>query len=91
MLKLAISHAAYKVLADLQAKQYKQVGGAIFRLLKEGHPHDSKALRGARYDERRVDCGEYRIVYAIHDDIVEILVIGKHNDDEVYRAWLRTT
>jgi mRNA interferase RelE/StbE len=42
-------------------------------------------LRGALHGERRVDIGEFRIVYAIADDVVEVLVIGKRNGDEVYK------
>ncbi|MDH2925847.1 type II toxin-antitoxin system RelE family toxin [Lonepinella koalarum] len=36
---------------------------------------------------RRIKSGEYRIIYQINNDILEILVlrIGKRNDAEVYR------
>ncbi|HEX8612684.1 MAG TPA: type II toxin-antitoxin system RelE/ParE family toxin [Telluria sp.] len=90
MLKLAITNAADKFLAALQAKQYKQVGSAILGLLRNPEPHDSKQLNGAKNGERRVDVGEYRIVYAVVVDTVEILVIGKRNDDEVYKMWERS-
>jgi mRNA-degrading endonuclease RelE of RelBE toxin-antitoxin system len=35
------------------------------------------------------DAGEYRIVYAVSDDTVEVLVIGKRNDAQVYKQWER--
>lgn len=90
MLKLAITNTAEKFLAALQAKQYKQVGSAIFGLLRNPEPHDSKQLTAAKDGERRVDVGEYRIVYAVLGETVQILVIGKRNDDEVYKMWNRS-
>ncbi len=90
MLKIAITNAADKFLSELQAKQYKQVGSAIFGLLRNPEPHDSKPLNGAKNGERRVDVGEYRIIYTHTVDSVEILIIGKRNDDEVYKIWQRS-
>lgn len=38
-----------------------------------------------------VDCGEYRIVYRFkpEEDLVEIILVGKRNDDEVYKQLAR--
>jgi mRNA interferase RelE/StbE len=36
-----------------------------------------------------MDVGEYRIIYAVEGEGVEILIVGKRNDDEVYRLWER--
>lgn len=48
------------------------------------YPQDSKVLMGyPAY--RRVSVGEYRIVYRVVDDILLISLIGKRNDDEVYK------
>ena len=41
-------------------------------------------MKGRRY--RRVDQGEYRIVYFFDEDTVTIVVVGKRNDDDVYFA-----
>ena len=73
----------------LQAKQFKQVGTALSGLLKEPHPHDSASLKGAKKGERRVDVGEYRIIYSVEGEVVSILVIGPRNDGEVYKTWDR--
>jgi mRNA interferase RelE/StbE len=89
MLKIAITNAADKFLAALQSKQYKQVGSAIFGLLRNPEPHDSQQLKGAQNGERRMDVGEYRVIYAVKGDTVEVLVIGKRNDDDVYKSWER--
>lgn len=88
-MKLAISNTAEKALRNLQAKQYKQVGQSIFSLLSNPTPHDSAALKGAQRGERRVDVGEYRIIYSMEGDTLLVLVIGKRNDSEVYKIWER--
>lgn len=88
-MKLEITKRVLKDLEKLDAKQFKQVGVAIFRLLKEPEPHDSAPLKGATRGERRIDVGEYRVIYAVHDEMLEVLVFGKRNDDEVYRMWER--
>jgi mRNA interferase RelE/StbE len=89
MKKLRISKSAAKTWAGLDPKQYKQVGRAIIGLLSDSRPHDSEALKGAKSGERRVDSGEYRIIYEDSEDEVTILVVGKRNDDEVYKIWGR--
>lgn len=88
-MKLAITKEADRVLAALQAKQFKQVAVAMLGLLQNPLPHDSASLKGAMHGERRVDVGEYRLIYSIAGDTVEVLVIGKRNDDEVYKKWSR--
>lgn len=87
MTALKITKSAAKFWDGLDAKQYKQVGKAIIGLLNDPKPHDSQVLKGARNDERRVDVGEYRIIYVIAEEKIEVLIIGKRNDDEVYRIW----
>lgn len=89
MKKLTISKDAEKVWKSLDAKQYKQVGTAIMDLLSNSRPHDSTALKNARAGERRVDVGEYRIIYTDAADEVSVLVLGKRNDAEVYKTWSR--
>lgn len=87
MKNLAITKKAAKAWESLDAKQFKQVGTTITGLLSNPRPHDSQPLKGAKYGERRVDVGEYRIIYSDSDDLIEVLVIGKRNGDEVYKLW----
>jgi len=87
MLKLEPARDALNFLMGLPGKQFKQVAGTVFGLLKDPEPHDSIQLSG--YPFRRVDVGEYRVVYEVRGDTLEILVIGKRNDDEVYRQLKR--
>ena len=85
---LDITRDAYKFLEDLQtAKQFRQVGMKILSLLADPKPADAAQLRG--YDYWRVDVGEYRIVYKFDDRTLYLVLIGKRNDDEVYRQLSR--
>jgi mRNA interferase RelE/StbE len=89
MYKLDLTKAAGKFLQKLPAKQFRQIVTTIFRLMEQPQPHDSKYLIG--YPEyRRVDIGEYRIIYRVDDGTVKICVIGKRNDSEVYKRFKRS-
>lgn len=87
MLRFNLTNDALSFLDGLPGKQFKQVVSTMFGLLKNPEPHDSTALKG--YPYRRVDFGEYRIVYQVHEEELQILVIGKRNDDEVYKKLAR--
>jgi mRNA interferase RelE/StbE len=86
---LRFTKTALKAVKKLEAKQYRQVVSAILALLENQEPHDSQALKGANRGERRIDIGEYRVVYAVLGEDVEILVVGLRNDDDVYKIWER--
>jgi len=89
MKSLKMTNQAAKFLASLDAKQYRQVGQKVFSLMQNSEPPDSAGLVGAKDGERRVDSGEYRIIYTASETEVDVRVIGKRNDDEVYRIWQR--
>ncbi|VAW42536.1 hypothetical protein MNBD_GAMMA01-1039 [hydrothermal vent metagenome] len=84
-LALNFSCQAIKFIVKLPPKQYKQVVSTVFTLLKNPKPHDSKLLKGSKENNLRVDIGEYRIVYREENGEILIIVIGKRNDDHVYK------
>jgi len=89
MLKIDITKSAGKFIKKLPPKQYRQVVGTILALRENPTPTDSKQLIG--YPEyQRVDIGEYRIIYRSDKDAVYIAIVGKRNDDEVYRRFKQT-
>jgi mRNA interferase RelE/StbE len=47
MKKLQFTKQALDFLEQLDAKQYRQVGKTVFRLLSDSEPQDSHLLRGA--------------------------------------------
>lgn len=83
MLKLDLTKKALGFLEQLPPKQFRQVANKVFGLMENPELHDSKELIG--YPFRRADIGEYRIVYRVEDDILKVALIGKRNDDNVYR------
>jgi mRNA interferase RelE/StbE len=85
---LDLSKSARDFLADLQAKQVKQVTVKIFDLLREPFPQDAKHLSGYP-GYRRIDAGEFRMCYKVVGEIIRIVVVGKRNDDAVYKELAR--
>jgi mRNA interferase RelE/StbE len=83
MLKLLVSKKAQKFLDGLPPKQFRQIIRKVFALLENPRPHDSEELRG--YPFLRNDAGEYRIIYDVQGDTLRVIVVGKRNDEEVYR------
>jgi mRNA interferase RelE/StbE len=88
MRQLDLSKNAADFLETLAAKQYRQVVSAMLDLLGNHAPHDARPLKGYP-DVLRVDVGEYRIVYRVTQTTVIVLLIGKRNDDEVYKLLKR--
>jgi len=84
MLKLDLSRDAGDFIAGLPGKQFKQVVSAMLSLLKNPRPQDARPLSGMD-GYYRVDSGEYRIVFRIEGELLRVPLIGKRNDDEVYR------
>lgn len=84
MLKLKLSKDSVKFIKKLPPKQQRQIGTKIQELRKNKGSNDSRSLIGFPYF--RADVGEYRIIYEIENDILLlILLIGKRNDDDVYK------
>ena len=80
--------AAYKFLQRLPRKQWRQVSERIEGLLANPHPSDSKTLEGFP-NFRRADIGEYRIIYFATKELVYVALVGKRNDDDVYKRFRR--
>lgn len=77
-------------LQGLQPKIVAQIAKKILALNMEPLPADSKKLAGYS-DLYRVSIGEYRIVYRflVDEDLVEVILVGKRNDHEVYKQLKR--
>lgn len=84
MLTIRLSKRADKALTKLPAKQAKQIAQRIKALATDPDGIPSSALKG--YSPwRRVKSGEFRVIYQIQEDELLIAMIGKRNDDEIYR------
>jgi len=76
---------ARQVLSSLSDKTRGQVSRKIDALATEPRPRGSKALQGKHQGLRRVRSGDYRIVYAVEDDRLLVLVVKVGPRRDVYR------
>lgn len=83
----SLSKDAISFIEKMQLKHAKQVLLKILDLCREPEPIDSIQLKGSKDGFRRADSGEYRIIYRVQGDVLEIALIGKRNDDEIYRRF----
>jgi mRNA interferase RelE/StbE len=90
MPKLDGLQAVLDYLEGLQPKVRAQIATKAMSLALDPTPPDCRPLTDYP-GYLRVDAGEHRIVYCFHqeDDVVEVMLVGKRNDDEVYRRLKR--
>lgn len=89
-MKIVISKNVAKYFKKLSNdKVSRQLIAKMGQLSEEPFPNDSKYLKGKLSGAYRVDSGEYRIVYTVNDEIVNIVLIGKRNDSTVYKIMER--
>jgi mRNA interferase RelE/StbE len=79
---ILLEDPANKFIQTLPPKQYKQIAARVFLLSR---PADGRSLE-RNPALRRIDQGEYRILYTITDTarVITIRRIGTRNDAEVY-------
>lgn len=85
---IELSRQAARFLEELPAKQARQIAGKLQALANDPSGLPSELLRGYA-PMRRLRAGEFRIIYAIVEDVVQIRLVGKRNDDEIYKALER--
>jgi mRNA interferase RelE/StbE len=90
MAKLDGLETVLDFLKGLQPKIAAQIAKKVLALNVDPLPTDSKQLSGYS-GYYRVDSGEYRIVYRFNpnQDLVEVILVGKRNDDDVYKRLER--
>lgn len=88
MLTVNFSKVAEKFSLRLPPKQKSQVGRRISALAENPYASDTRELHGLA-PFRRADIGEYRIIYRVSGKTLYIFLVGKRNDDEVYRKLKR--
>ena len=84
MLTIKLSRRADKFLVSLPKKHARQIAQRIRALAHEPDTIQSTELKGYA-PWRRAKSGEYRIIYRIEDAGLFVSVVGKRNDDDVYR------
>ena len=79
--RIELRPAAVRALKAIDHKDRDRIRGVIALLGENPRPPGAKALRGRR--GLRVRVGKYRILYAIHDDVLIVVVVvslGHRND-----------
>ena len=89
MLRIDPSRQAQRFLRQLTPKHGRQLAAKLLQLRQDPHPNDAKPLKGFDHPYLRATAGEYRIVYRVEGDTLKVVIIGKRNDDEVYRQLRR--
>ncbi len=74
---------------DLPGKPARQIAEKLASLAADPASLPSEGLKGYA-PLRRLKSGEYRIIFVIEDEVVRVRLIGKRNDDEIYKALERT-
>ena len=81
--KIEFRPAALRELRKIDRSVQPRIQGAIALLALDPRPPASRALRGR--DGFRLRVGDYRILYAIHDDVLLIVVVTIGHRRDVYR------
>ena len=89
MRTIRLSRQAGAFLNQLPAKHARQIAEKLHRLAEDAEAIPSESLKGYA-PMRRLRAGEYRIIFIIADDSVEIRLIGERNDDEIYKVLERS-
>lgn len=84
MLKIDIWPEAEVFLETLSDKYKKQIVAKLFLLANVPFPIQSKQLTGFA-PFRRFPSGNFRIVYFVDGNILKVPLIGRRNDNKVYR------
>ncbi|MGH6819432.1 MAG: type II toxin-antitoxin system RelE family toxin [Methylocella sp.] len=88
MLKVKLSRQADRFLQKIPAKHGKQIAERIQILRDDPASLPTEDLKG-HSPFRRLKSGKYRVVYFIEDETLFVTLIGKRNDDEIYKQIAR--
>jgi mRNA interferase RelE/StbE len=79
-----VSPQAAKALAKIDENSRLRIVGVIELLACNPRPLGATMLRGGEHGRWRVRAGDYRIVYAVEDDRLLVLVLRVAHRREVY-------
>ncbi len=82
MYKLRIEKAVVKSLGKINEPYYSKIKTAILNLAKNPRPAGYKKLKGR--DGFRIRVADYRIIYDIFDDILQVDVIDLGHRKDIY-------
>jgi mRNA interferase RelE/StbE len=81
--RVELTPVAQRSLRRLDRQAQRRVQAAVELLATDARPPGAKALQGRR-GYLRVRTGDYRIVYAVRDEVLLVLVVALGHRREVY-------
>ncbi len=88
MLTISFTNDALKFVKGLEAKPARQVYEKTILLISDPRPASSTELKGFR-GYLRLRVGNFRVIYKILHDSIQVVLIDNRSDDEVYRRLHR--
>ncbi len=88
MLRPVLSKQAGKFLNAIPIKHARQIVARIDALCTDHEATPTEELKGFA-PFRRLKSGEYRIVFLVDGDVLQVTLIGKRNDDDIYKQVAR--
>jgi mRNA-degrading endonuclease RelE of RelBE toxin-antitoxin system len=65
--EVVLPRRARKAMSRFPARDYERVLAAVRSLADDPRPRDSRKMRGAGEEDRRLRVGDYRVVYRIEE------------------------
>jgi mRNA interferase RelE/StbE len=84
--KVIFKPGAERDISHLPGNIQRQVSARILALADNPRPHGVEKLKGQSEPLYRIRSGDYRVVYAIHDQVLLVLIVRVQNRREVYRG-----
>lgn len=79
------ARSARRQVKKLSPNPYRQVQPIIRSLAENPRPIGYKTLQGKSKGLYRIDSGNYRIIYELHDSILVVLIVKVGDRRDVYR------
>lgn len=89
MLRLNLSKDAARFIAAIDRKHAGQIFLRIIGLMENPRAQDVRDLKGTDTACWRADVGEFRVIFTVEGDELRVILIGKRNDDEIYKTMSR--
>ena len=84
-----LSRQSERFLRELPVKQARQIAEKLQALAADPASIPSEQLRGYA-PMRRLRAGEFRVIYVVEGEMIQLRLIGKRNDNEIYKALGRS-
>lgn len=85
MLSIQFSNDVVKFVKSLETKPAKQIYDKVVSLGLDPRPQNSTPLVAYK-GLRRLRVGDFRIIYAIDNEQIKVVLVDARGDDEVYRS-----